>query len=508
MFIKAADFKSPKVTANVCVIGSGAAGLILTKVLAEEGMTVVLIDGHIQESARCPSDGYFPPGSSQDYEGLQGDFLDCTAKDVPMGQTWMTSTRKQTLGGSTNCWASHCIPLQKVDYAPPRLPGLSWPFDDAKLHDYYEAATSLIGIGPMKFFDLSTWTEKGYEDPLKGQKYLQTVIAQQAQSQYWKFQCLFQDTLKLKSVQVLSGGRATAFDISAKKVEAVTGIYKDGTSFRVEAGRYVLAAGGVENIRLLLCGNRAYTSGIGNNQADMLGKFFAVHPLIGGAARVNGTNPSFGGIIAKPPGQQLPFGSNIMAWVALTPDAMAEKEIANARVYLDDVDGETRVNLNWQQVSNVQSTISRTSIVDPTTRLNKVKVDWRLTQQDFRTASTMLDLVEEFLTSVDKTWTLSDRFDGKNNSKKGTCVCDGAYWFPYERMGGKGIWAAEHHMGATRMSKDPDDGIVDPDCKIHTIENLYVAGSSVFPQCGFANPTFTIIAMAIRLAKHLTTIIR
>jgi choline dehydrogenase-like flavoprotein len=60
-------------------------------------------------------------------------------------------------------------------------------------------------------------------------------------------------------------------------------------------------------------------------------------------------------------------------------------------------------------------------------------------------------------------------------------------------------------MGTTRMHVDPKRGVVDPDCRVHGVANLYVAGSSVFPTSGYANPTFTIVALALRLADHLKT---
>jgi choline dehydrogenase-like flavoprotein len=63
-------------------------------------------------------------------------------------------------------------------------------------------------------------------------------------------------------------------------------------------------------------------------------------------------------------------------------------------------------------------------------------------------------------------------------------------------------------MGTTRMHADPARGVVDPNCRLHGAENLYVAGSSVFPTVGNANPTLTIIALAIRLADHLKTTLR
>jgi choline dehydrogenase-like flavoprotein len=60
-----------------------------------------------------------------------------------------------------------------------------------------------------------------------------------------------------------------------------------------------------------------------------------------------------------------------------------------------------------------------------------------------------------------------------------------------------------HHLGATRMHTDPAMGVVDADCRVHGIQNLYVAGSSVFPTYGCSNPTLTVVALALRLADHL-----
>ena len=62
---------------------------------------------------------------------------------------------------------------------------------------------------------------------------------------------------------------------------------------------------------------------------------------------------------------------------------------------------------------------------------------------------------------------------------------------------------ASHHMGTARMSVDPCDGVVDVNCKVHDVDNLYVAGSAVFPSAGYANPTLSIVALTLRLAMHL-----
>jgi choline dehydrogenase-like flavoprotein len=70
------------------------------------------------------------------------------------------------------------------------------------------------------------------------------------------------------------------------------------------------------------------------------------------------------------------------------------------------------------------------------------------------------------------------------------------------------IEASNHHLGTTRMHVDAKQGVVDPDCRLHSVDNLFVAGSSVFPTYGASNPTLTIVAMALRLADKLREVLQ
>jgi choline dehydrogenase-like flavoprotein len=79
---------------------------------------------------------------------------------------------------------------------------------------------------------------------------------------------------------------------------------------------------------------------------------------------------------------------------------------------------------------------------------------------------------------------------------------DGPPWLTDPLIGNHAI-GGFHHMGTTRMASDPSAGVVDAHCRVHGVANLYVAGSSVFPTSGWANPTLTILALALRLADHL-----
>jgi choline dehydrogenase-like flavoprotein len=67
---------------------------------------------------------------------------------------------------------------------------------------------------------------------------------------------------------------------------------------------------------------------------------------------------------------------------------------------------------------------------------------------------------------------------------------------------------ASHQLGTTRMAARPEEGVVDQSCRVFSVDNLFVAGSSVFPSAGNANPTFTVLALARRLARHLETVMR
>jgi choline dehydrogenase-like flavoprotein len=120
---------------------------------------------------------------------------------------------------------------------------------------------------------------------------------------------------------------------------------------------------------------------------------------------------------------------------------------------------------------------SRVALGDETDMFGipRLEVDWRIADRDLRAYGHYLKKVgAEFARlGLGRIWTRLDADD---------------------RLDFESVWGGGHHMGTTKMSENPVDGVVNPDCRIHAIENLYVAGSSVFP---------TIVALAHRLADHL-----
>jgi len=115
--------------------------------------------------------------------------------------------------------------------------------------------------------------------------------------------------------------------------------------------------------------------------------------------------------------------------------------------------------------------------------LPKIRLDWRLTEQDRRSLLQHIN-------------SLALEFGALGIGRMLLNVQDDGRW-PEQVNGGS------HHMGTTRMHDDPHHGVVDRNSKVHGMDNLYVAGSSVFPTSGVSNPTLTLVAMTLRLADHL-----
>ncbi len=305
----------------------------------------------------------------------------------------------------------------------------------------------------------------------------------------------------------------------------------DGKRFSFKARFYVLAMGGVENARLLLVSNKVRPAGIGN-RFDTVGRFFMNHPKLD-AAWIVLTNPI--DLMAKP----LSALAQTAARLTLTPGtaeregtakfsahthptaldgvhALSKGYSALRRIFskvhkgelppnlfsdvidvISDMDGlakdvyhkygNTPVILlaaEWEQVPNPDSRVTLGQDRDAL-GLRTVRLDWQFMELDKYTLRRSLEVVGEEVAIA-----------GLGRIKFDDWVLtDDITYFP-------GIEYA-HHMGTTRMSSDPKTGVVDKDCRVNDVDNLFIAGCSVFPTGGIANPTLTIVALSLRLADHI-----
>jgi choline dehydrogenase-like flavoprotein len=276
-----------------------------------------------------------------------------------------------------------------------------------------------------------------------------------------------------------------------------------GSTFRVRARCVVLAAGGIENPRLLLASNRVWKAGLGN-AADLVGRFFMEHPQLAASALLPASAELPLGLYrARPRGEgasvalltpsaallrreRIQSFAALLAGEGALPDL--ERSLARSVHELEAAPGEPtpRALFLLNRCEQAPNPASRVRLVEERDALGmaRVQLEWRLSPGDLHSLRRGHELLARELgrTGV-----------GRLQLMFGPGDMD----WPAD-LGGSG-----HHMGTTRMHADPRQGVVDASCRVHGVANLYVAGSSVFPTCGAAEPTLTLLALAIRLADHL-----
>jgi choline dehydrogenase-like flavoprotein len=334
-------------------------------------------------------------------------------------------------------------------------------------------------------------------------------------------------------------------DVAGGRVEAIHARSLDGTQVQVRARSFVLAAGGLENARLLLVSRRRQTLGIGNNH-DLVGRFYMDHPRVV-YGRVHLNRP-----VQLPTllGSPLADGK-IQVGIGLSEEKQRREALVNSYLSLEP------------QLSNVAEERYRTSIGVAKVLLRKGhaggRMDWSAMRMDdlkdmiylltpkeilphavyrsyvalrrrlFGSAVsgklTVINYCEQLPNRESRTYLSEER----DRLRMNTLVLDWRVGLEerrsmvrlHERLAEQlrrtGIGRlsrtaevaeltftdASHHIGTTRMSNDPRHGVVDANCRVHGVANLFIAGSSVFPNSGNANPTWTIVALALRLAGHL-----
>ncbi|NJD56940.1 MAG: GMC family oxidoreductase [Nitrospirae bacterium] len=296
---------------------------------------------------------------------------------------------------------------------------------------------------------------------------------------------------------------------TAQKVSGVKAVCLNGGRFHVKAKLFVLATGAIEIPRLLLTSNRVCKAGLGN-QHDLVGRFFMEHPHLWSGIFIPSGDRLFRstGLYRVHTVKNVP----IMGKLTLSESVLRSERLLNYAVsihprlcpdpadhagasqgmpgmtekILRHVKGVRKIegfalNHMSEQAPNPDSRIMLSNETDALGQ-RRIKLDWRLTASDMRTIRRAQQIIDEELQLAGLGRLHVEMRDDS---------------VPQHITGG---W---HHMGTTRMHSDPAKGVVDGQCRVHGIANLFIAGPSVFPTCGYANPVLTIVALAARLGDHL-----
>lgn len=510
------------VEADVCIIGAGAAGITLAREFIGSGLRVVLLESGGDKYEQETQDLYAGSDVGRPYENF------------PV-------SRFRYLGGTTNRWGgAWCDLPSPLDFeARDGVPHSGWPFPLSELEPWYRRAHPHLRLGPYGY-SLDDWgiAPADIPEPFHGPHVICRILQQAPTTRFGRY--YRPELSKAPNLTVYLHANALRLDggENGEPVRKVNvGVLPDGR-FAVRSRIFVISCGGIETARLLLLSETEAGVGLGNEH-DLVGRFFMLHLEYSG-----------GMIALKDPYVDLAFqtGENgakyrrlgairrFVSYISLSGETRRRLDLPAVRwrfryprspeldvlwrlayrtgtksQMLQDI-----VRVIWKApglaiyiarrikygrnkppvpLAAVPLFCTAEQLPNPNSRirlgddrdvfgLRKVVVDWQLLAEDQRGIAT------------------ANRLLGEEVERGGfgvlhSAVPDVGVAFPEDLRGD------QHHMGTTRMHRDPRQGVVDENCRVHGVENLYVASCAVFPTGGTFNPTLTILALAIRLADHI-----
>jgi choline dehydrogenase-like flavoprotein len=499
------------IEADICIVGAGAAGITMARDLAGGRMRVALLEG---------GDMSLTPDSQHLYAG----------DVIGHAHTPLEFDRLRFFGGSTNHWSGSCRPFQAGDFE-------GWPFGLEIMEPFYRRAQVICQLGPYTYKAEDWQSEQAIALKFQDGSRLQNGVFQY--SPPTRFGTVYQDDLASAS-NVTVYINANVVDIETRHGgNEVTGLAVacfGGKRMRAQAQQYVLAAGGIENPRLLLNSNKDRTAGLGN-EFDLVGRYFMDHPFVQGAATV----------LAHSPRPEFQFydqrnigGHGVEGYMAPTDEARRQEQLLPCAISLrrvEPIDSDfggfavpegLRKRLGENAANSLTYAVSQL-MIDADTSWDWIYSKlWRRPPGIFTTVyicgpdpdpesrvtlSGSVDAFGMLRTVLD--WRLPSDFESKMRR---------AHEILGEELGRIGIARlrmessatgkdpmqdlsnGHHHMGTTRIHQNPRQGVVDEHCRVHALTNLYIAGSSVFPTYACDDPTMTIVALALRLSDHLKSL--
>ena len=515
------------IDADVCIVGAGPAGIVLALELLGTGARICILESGARDFQKGPG-----------------------GESVGRPYFALENASVRAFGGSLPLWEAgehywHVVPLDPIDFERrAAVPHSGWPFGRAHLDPFYERALAVSDIGPLPGVD----RDLAAHLPLRpGRLVLGGMrIGHATFARYWDRISTADDVRLIVNAQVAE----LRMDRDGRSIETVQALGGPGRDFSVAARLVVLAAGGIENPRLLLLSNRDRPAGLGNEH-DLVGRYFMEHPSLQSgfvSSDILLRHP----LIYEHRGAE---GTRVRPVVRLSEQVMREKELLNVAFLLDPMprvfagDGfrslttirraldhrprppdlaahtltvlrhfgdvtrsvlylktpfgyarkpslylETRssrqapvllLRVQGEQAPNPGSRVTLGESRDAF-GLRRPRLDWRISGVDVESIRRTQDIFDEELVHAEL---------GTVEDKLGTERPPGVFHGLY------------HQIGTTRMHTDPKQGVVDPNGRLHGVDNLFVAGSSVFPTSGWANPTLTVLALAIRLADHLKNLL-
>jgi choline dehydrogenase-like flavoprotein len=505
------------ISGDICIIGAGAAGISIALEFLNSKYDVVFLEGGGFEYDDRIQELYNGKTTGQPYYPIK-------------------SSELHYFGGTTAHWGGMCalfdpIAFQKRNW----VEHSGWPITQETLLPYYKRASPNVDIDNNDF-DLSYWQK---QDP----GFIPLPFDEEVVwSKIWKFSKPTRFGTKYRDIIVNAKNihlytYANVVDITTnenlQKVNTVTIKNYAGKTRSVKAKYFILACAGIQNPRILLAANKQLKNGLGNEN-DLVGRFFMEHAEFKSAelwlnqkSELNlymNLQPRVRAELAIAPKKQeefeilngivsftpLEYAKQMPSYIQLwnTPDPRVNEE--QSRKAMNQTAGSLihrlfekfkssenkkkhqafQMTLRLEQSPNP---LSRVTLGDQKDELGvpQANLNWAFTPLEKKSIRKIYEIIGQQAgeAGIGRVRLMEELWDQNDET------------LPVTTSGG---W---HHMGTTRMSEDPKKGVVDADCKVHGIQNLFIAGSSCFTTGSAVNPTYTIVALSIRLADHIKDLI-
>jgi choline dehydrogenase-like flavoprotein len=508
----------PEFDAEVCIVGAGAAGIVLAAELVRQGRRVLLLE----------SGGTAVEPAAQE-------LTTCVHTGQPHRSAHIGRVR--ALGGTTTAWGGQVLEFTEEDFdARAWVPGSGWPFGKDEIRPYYERALVAEGLASAVRSDEDVWRRMKMGAPPLGSE-METYFTRWCPEP--NFARLYAELLQSAQLLVVLHATGTGMALSEDRTRVVGLRCKagDGREHTFAASHYALCLGTIETVRFLLQPVPGATVNTWD-RGGLLGRHFQSH-IDYNAARIPARSalrlrgwfanaylerkkyhPKFRLAFAEQQRRKvLNIAGSITCIHRAEPELRRVKRLVHERMvgrtsdmgwadlprllrrfpallglgygyrvqrrawWSQDSTFWLRVHCEQEPLS--QGCITLTDVRDGSGLL-RANVEWRVSKQEWRTVQEFTAQAAKSLAALGATEVLTQPEVQREDGFRDVVFDD-----------------SHHPMGGTRMAVTPMEGVVDAELKLHGVENAYVCSASVFPTGGFSNPTHTLIALAIRLADRL-----
>jgi len=511
MFLNFSDIANNNlIEFDICIVGSGPAGLSVAHELNNTDINVIVLEsGGIEPDA--------------DYSELN--------KGISTGPRELDTqnSRIRCFGGASRIWAGVCRPFSEDDFSKKSFVPLSgWPISFEDIEPYYKDASKILGF-KYENFKSKKWhssykTGLAFSEFRRKDSLLSPMIFQRANVKKRDFSIQFKELFEnSKNIKILFNATVVKSILNKEKTLISQLQIKDikgNNSFKIKAKKIIFAAGALENPRLLLLNKDI------SERINFTGKCFMSHPGFPNASKL--IHSKYGECISKP---QIESSKSHLLFEANAETRYKKSMLRHSIVPVASTI-KRKLSIYKNNINDFSDICKLVDVVDYVDFWSGLKsVTCKMTSEESRTRVWDLSIGIEQSPNIDSFVSLSTyrdqlgvkklniHWDSLNDIEKNT-IKNATNIFARE-VGITGLGKTKlsedllseklysredpinHHIGTTRMSTSSATGVVDKNCKVFNIDNLYIAGSSVFTTSSMVNPTFTIIALSLRLGKYL-----